>query len=129
MQLGGSIVVGYPGEQEHEMQTSIDFVKRVREDYGFQVLGAYMCQPLPPSDLWEEGVARGDLSENMDFSMLRIDADMEHFDSPWYYANEECVPRRRLVEALDRGGLVRPGRFVAQPDELRVVDVMPRKAD
>ena len=115
LNLGGSMVLGFPGETEEEMVTTIDFINRAREEYGFNLWTAYVCQPLPPSELWQSGVAAGELSEDMDFSTLRIDADTNHFSSEWYYGNEKALPRERFVEILDREGFVRNGVFRPEP--------------
>ncbi|MHC4480737.1 MAG: B12-binding domain-containing radical SAM protein [Planctomycetota bacterium] len=118
LHLGGSIVVGFPGESESQMRTTIDFVKRAGEQYGFELWTAFLCQPLPPSELWLRGLERGELSEEMDFSTLRIDGDMDCFDSPWYYGNEEALPRERFLEVMESEGFARPGRFIPRPAEL-----------
>lgn len=98
--LGGSAVVGYPGETEEELLTTIRFIRRAKKKYGFNFWTYYVCQPLPPSELWEEGLAKGELSADMDFSALRIDADIEHFSSPWYYGNDRTLPRERFKQLV-----------------------------
>ncbi|MBU0637725.1 MAG: radical SAM protein [Planctomycetes bacterium] len=110
--IGSSMVLGYPGETERQMRNTIDFYAEKIHKTSFEYWETYVCQPLPGSTLWNEGLRAGRLSPNMDFSTLRIDADVAHFDTPWYYDNEHTLPRERFLGILREYDLIRAGFFV-----------------
>ena len=110
--IGGSMVLGYPGETETQMRNTIDFfADRIRKTT-FACWGLFVCQPLPGSVLWSRALQEGRVGLDMDFSTLRIDADVEHFDSEWFYNNQAALPRRRFLEILREYDFVQPGYFV-----------------
>ncbi|MFH1416771.1 MAG: radical SAM protein [Planctomycetota bacterium] len=128
--IGSSIVLGYPGETERQLRNSIDFYAEKAHTTAFEFWEPYVCQPLPGSTLWHEGLRAGRLSSTMDFSQLRIDADVEHFDSEWHYDNEAALPRGRFLEILREYNLIREGFFVRDPAEVRgapLTDVFSRQ--
>lgn len=100
--IGGSQVYGMPGETSEEMIDSIQRVKRYERETIFQHWVVFVCQPLPGSLFWQEELARRKVSVDMDFSSLRIDGDCRYFTTPWYYGNEDCVPRTEFINILKR---------------------------
>ncbi len=116
--IGSSAVLGYPGETERQLRNSIEFYARKVHTTAFEFWEPYVCQPLPGSTLWQEGVQAGRLSSTMDFSTLRIDADVKHFDSQWHYDNEATLPRDRFLEVLREYDLIRAGCFVNDAAEI-----------
>ncbi|MCZ6815443.1 MAG: radical SAM protein [Planctomycetota bacterium] len=114
--IGASMVLGYPGESEEQMRRTIDFYADRVFKTSFEFWENYVCQPLPGSTLWKRALDENRVSFDMDFSTLRIDADINHFDTQWYYGNEEHVPRDRYVEILKEYDLLRDGHFVKDRD-------------
>ena len=109
--VGGSLVFGYLGETRAEMLDCIRRVKHYEKAKSFKHWGCYVCQPLPGSLLWCRGLKEGWLSEDMDFSTLRIDADGEHFSSPWFYMNAANVPRGEFRAILHKERFAGKNRF------------------
>lgn len=118
--IGGSQVYGYPGETREELRDSIARVKNFERTTAFRHWVCYVCQPLPGSELWERGLADGQISLDMDFSTLRIDGDYQHFHSSWHYMNEAHVPREEFMDILEEQGQLAPG-FFRPPREPRTV--------
>ena len=79
--IGASMVLGYPGETEEQMRRTIDFYAERIHKTAFEFWENYVCQPLPGSTIWKEGLEEGRVSPEMDFSTLRIDADVNYFDT------------------------------------------------
>jgi radical SAM superfamily enzyme YgiQ (UPF0313 family) len=121
--IGSSMVLGYPGETERQMRNTIDFYAEKVHRTAFEFWEPYVCQPLPGSVLWHQGLEAGRLSLEMDFSTLRIDADVACFDSDWYYDNEDALPRARFLEVLREYDLIREGFFVRDVD---TIDAAPK---
>jgi radical SAM superfamily enzyme YgiQ (UPF0313 family) len=116
--IGASMVLGYPGETEEQMRRTIDFYAERIHKTAFEFWENYVCQPLPGSTVWKEGLKEGRVSLEMDFSALRIDADVDHFDTIWHYDNERQVPRKRFLEVLKEYDLIRPGHYVRDPSRV-----------
>ena len=110
--VGGSLAFGFPGETRAEMEESISNARKMQESGAFQVWGCFVIQPLPGSRLWDRFLTQGRVSAGMDFSTLRIDADMRHFGTPWAYWNEEEIKREDFVKMALASGFVRKGTFV-----------------
>ncbi|MFH1746967.1 MAG: radical SAM protein [Planctomycetota bacterium] len=110
--IGSSMVLGYPGETERQLRNTIEFYAENIHRTALEFWEPYVCQPLPGSTLWHRALQAGRVAENMDFSTLRIDADVAHFDTPWYYDNEQGLPRARFLEVLREFDLIRDGFFV-----------------
>ncbi len=110
--IGASMVLGYPGESEAALRRTIDFYAERVHKTSFEFWENYVCQPLPGSTIWKEALAARRVSLDMDFSTLRIDADVNYFDNEWYYGNEDHVPRQRFLEVLREYDLIRPGHYV-----------------
>lgn len=116
--IGASMVLGYPGESEDQMRRTIDFYADRVFKTAFEFWENYVCQPLPGSTIWKQALEAGRVSLDMDFSTLRIDADVNHFDTEWYYGNEEHLPRSRYLEILKEYDLIRDGHFVKDADSV-----------
>ena len=110
--IGASMVLGYPGETETQLRTTIDFYAERVHKTAFEFWENYVCQPLPGSTLWHQAFDRGEVSFDMDFSTLRIDADMMNFDTPWHWSNEQHLPRPRFLEILREYDLIRDGHYL-----------------
>jgi hypothetical protein len=108
------MVLGYPGETEAAMRNTIEFYAEKIQTTAFEYWETYACQPLPGSTIWHQALERGDVSLDMDFSTLRIDADTKYFDNDWYYGNERLVPRQRFLEILREYDLIRDGHYVRE---------------
>lgn len=121
--VNAAMVLGYPGETEAQMRNTIEFyaerIHRTALVYG----ETYVCQPLPGSLLWFEAFAQKRVSLDMDFSTLRIDADVNHFDSDWHYDNEGTLPRERFMEVLREYDLIRPGMYTK---DIEAIPVRPK---
>ncbi len=107
--VGGSLVVGYPGETAGELATSLDTARQLSDQGRLSVWGTYVCQPLPGSRLWQRLESQGKVSVAMDFSTLRIDACSAHFESEWAYWNEDEVSREELKRVVKASGFTRKG--------------------
>jgi len=130
--IGGSQVYGMPGETREEMIDSIRKVKYYELTTTFRHWVCYVCQPLPGSQLWQQELARGHVSLDMDFSSLRIDGDCRFFTTPWYYGNEEQVPRAEFIDILKKYAML-PKNFFLPPKfhldkKLRYVNIFKRVA-
>ncbi|NIM05467.1 MAG: radical SAM protein, partial [Armatimonadetes bacterium] len=112
VKLSGKNLFGYPSETREEMLETINFVREHSKDttFGLWPPGYYVCQPLPGSLLWQDALNAGKVSLDMDFSRLRIDPadpyDRRNYDTPWYYGNEESLPREDFVALLQEEGYV-----------------------
>ena len=109
--VGGSLVLGYPGETAAELATSLDTARQLVDQGKLAVWGTYVCQPLPGSRLWQRFESQGKVSVAMDFSTLRIDACSDHFPTEWAYWNEEHVPRDEFKRVVQASGFARKGCF------------------
>ena len=116
--IGASMVLGYPGESEEQMRRTIDYYADRTTTTAFEFWENYVCQPLPGSTIWKQALADGRVRTDMDFSTLRIDGDVVHFDSDWYYGNETHVPRARFLEILKEYDLIRDGHYVKDKDSV-----------
>ena len=114
--IGGSQVYGFPGETREEMIDSIMRVKHYEMTSTFRHWVCYVCQPLPGSQLWHQELSKGNVSLDMDFSTLRIDGDCRFFDTPWYYGNEESVPREEYISILREHKMIATN-FLLPPEE------------
>jgi anaerobic magnesium-protoporphyrin IX monomethyl ester cyclase len=110
--IGGSQVYGFPGETRDEMVDSIKRVRHYEQATIFRHWSCFVCQPLPGSQFWTQELERGKVSVDMDFSSLRIDGDCRFFSSPWYYGNEESVPRDEFVSTLREYDMITNNFFV-----------------
>jgi anaerobic magnesium-protoporphyrin IX monomethyl ester cyclase len=113
--IGGSQVYGVPGETRKEMIDSIQKVQHYEFTTTFRHWVCYVCQPLPGSKFWQQELARGRVSLDMDFSCLRIDGDYRCFTTPWYYGNEEQVPRAEFIDILKKHRML-PKNFFLPPE-------------
>jgi anaerobic magnesium-protoporphyrin IX monomethyl ester cyclase len=112
MPIGGSQVYGFPGETRDEMVDSVKRVEHYEQATIFRHWSCFVCQPLPGSRFWTQELERGKVSVDMDFSSLRIDGDYRFFSSPWYYGNEEHVPRDEFISTLRKHGMITKNFFV-----------------
>jgi radical SAM superfamily enzyme YgiQ (UPF0313 family) len=110
--IGGSQVYGWPGETPDEIRDSIRRVKELERATKFKHWVVYACQPLPGSSIWNRALAHGDVSEDMDFSTLRIDGNMGYFDTPWFWLNEATTPKSEFLSILRDEGHLPRGFFV-----------------
>jgi len=110
--VGSSMVLGYPGETERQMRNTIDFYADKVRNTSFEYWETYVCQPLPGSVLWHEALRAGRVRADMDFSTLRIDADVRHFQTDWHYDNQVALPRQRFLDVLREYDLIRDGHYV-----------------
>lgn len=67
----GGMIIGSPQETRTEIMESYDFLKRSHID-GFSPL---ILTPLPGTDVWHMAKARGLVSDDMDWSVLRLEFD------------------------------------------------------
>jgi radical SAM superfamily enzyme YgiQ (UPF0313 family) len=110
--IGGSQVYGWPGETPDEIVDSIRRVKQLERTTKFKHWVVYACQPLPGSSIWDRAFAHGDVSEDMDFSTLRIDGNMGYFKTPWFWLNESTTPKAEFLRILRAEGHLPRGFFV-----------------
>lgn len=78
LRVQGSVIFGSPGETLDEMRETLAFLAWKRDARVEGTVRLNVATPLPGCDLWETGLARGVVSEEMDFETL----DFERFDEP-----------------------------------------------
>lgn len=93
----GLFVVGLPGETREQIMQTFDFPKKI----GFESVSFFTATPLPGSDLWEECLEKGYLSddyknlnfETIDFKKTKIIIPKDSKD--YSFSPEELV---KLIE-------------------------------
>jgi radical SAM superfamily enzyme YgiQ (UPF0313 family) len=94
-----SFMFGIPGEDEDDINTSRDFLRKHRGR--FSISGFYLMQPVPGTKLWEDCLAKGMLSTEIDFASLELDLSRENFD--WarvLYLNADKIPLPKFKEVM-----------------------------
>lgn len=96
---GSSSVFGFLGETREDLQTTRNFlVEYSKKPNTYKPFENYVCQPLPGSILWDLCLKRGQVSLDMDFSLIQTSPNLDKSD--WLYLNEEGVPRTEFVTFL-----------------------------
>ena len=78
LRVQGSVMIGVPGESLDEMRETLRFLEWKRDQRVEGTVRLNVATPLPGCELWEIGLERGVVSEEMDFETL----DFERFDRP-----------------------------------------------
>lgn len=69
--VGGGIIIGSPDETEAEILETLEWLKTS----GMDIYDVLLLMPLPGTPVWEEAMARGLVSYNMDWSRLDLRAN------------------------------------------------------
>ncbi|MHC4481876.1 MAG: methyltransferase domain-containing protein, partial [Planctomycetota bacterium] len=102
MPVSGSFMFGIPAEEEEDIEATRRFLRKHRGR--FKMEGFYLMQPVPGTRMWEECLAEGLVSADMDFSSMELDMSVDSFD--WdrvLYVNEDRIPLgrfRRIMEEV-----------------------------
>jgi len=91
MSCYGSLMFGIPGETIHDIDATMDFLKKNR-GY-FNIGGFYLYNPIPGTDLWQEMKNCGMIPENFCYENFQLDFLEENFS--WdeiTYFNEKSIP-------------------------------------
>jgi anaerobic magnesium-protoporphyrin IX monomethyl ester cyclase len=99
LRVGGSFVFGTPGETEEDIQDTISFLEHNRDV--MEIMGFYMLQAVPGTELWDWAIDKGLVSEGMDWSKLVLDLQKDEFD--WgkvAYLNNEVLPINRMKDII-----------------------------
>jgi radical SAM superfamily enzyme YgiQ (UPF0313 family)/predicted SAM-dependent methyltransferase/SAM-dependent methyltransferase len=97
--VGGSFVFGTPGETEKDIQDTISFLEHNRDV--MEVMGFYMLQAVPGTELWDWAIDKGLVSEDMDWSKLALDLQKDEFD--WenvIYLNNDVLPINKFRDII-----------------------------
>jgi radical SAM superfamily enzyme YgiQ (UPF0313 family)/predicted SAM-dependent methyltransferase/2-polyprenyl-3-methyl-5-hydroxy-6-metoxy-1,4-benzoquinol methylase len=89
--VGGSFVFGTPGETERDIEDTVSFLE-LNKDV-MKIMGFYMLQAVPGTELWDWAKDKGLVSDNMDWSKLALDLQKNEFD--WNnvnYLNNDILP-------------------------------------
>jgi len=93
--VGGSFVFGTPGETEADLDETINFLRHNKDKVA--IMGFYLLQAVPGTELWEWAKKKGLVSEDMDWSKLTLDLLKKEFS--WddiNYLNNDVVPLERF---------------------------------
>ena len=74
VKVQASFIVGIPGETETDLRATRDFILKHTGPY-FQQAGLFMYVPYPGTPGWDELLAAGRVSADMDFGLLRNGAN------------------------------------------------------
>jgi len=86
----GSFVIGHPSETKHDMMDTYKFIKKNKLHYA----DVYVLTPFPGTPIWDYAKKRGLVSDDMDWSRLRMDF-RENFKKAIILS--ECLSREQLI--------------------------------
>lgn len=90
-----SFMFGLPGEQESDILATRDFL--LKHKGRFSISGMYLMQPVPGSKYWDECLANGSVTSELDFTKLSLDLDRDDFN--WdnvLYLNEKNITLKKF---------------------------------
>jgi anaerobic magnesium-protoporphyrin IX monomethyl ester cyclase len=99
LHVGGSFVFGTPGETEKDIEDTISFLEHNRDI--MEIMGFYMLQAVPGTELWDWAQEKGLVSEDMDWSKLVLDLQKDEFD--WtnvIYLNDDVLPINKFRDII-----------------------------
>jgi radical SAM superfamily enzyme YgiQ (UPF0313 family)/predicted SAM-dependent methyltransferase len=100
--VGGSFVFGAPGETVKDIEDTVSFLEHNRDT--MEIMGFYILQAVPGTELWDWAMGKGLVSEGMDWSKLALDLQKVEFD--WNnvnYLNNDVLPIhefRSIIESI-----------------------------
>lgn len=74
MRVGGSFIIGSPGETRGEILETLDFIRKS----GIIGGDVYVLTPYPGTEVWEYALRQGIVSEDMEWGRLACDDFAEH---------------------------------------------------
>jgi len=105
--VSASYMVGNPGETEHDLRLTYDFILRNKGKAGIE--GFYLATPLPGTPLWDHCLSRGLVSEDMDWTRLNLSFDNPDFDWGDFIYINDAMPRQTFVQSVRNHGLLLGG--------------------
>jgi radical SAM superfamily enzyme YgiQ (UPF0313 family) len=99
MKCGASFIFGIPGETEDDLKATLHFLRRNKNF--FSIIGFYMFNPIPGTNLWAELERNGTVSMDLEFDQLQIDFLNPSFswdDAPYF--NNENIPFDKFREIV-----------------------------
>lgn len=98
--VGCSFVFGTPGETEIDLNETVNFLEKNK--YKANIMGFYILQAVPGTELWSWAKEKHMVSENMDWSRLGLDLQKKEFS--WNnvnYLNSEILPLEKFKEIVE----------------------------
>lgn len=88
LKCGASFIFGIPGETEDDLKATVRFLYRNKKV--LNIIGFYMFNPIPGTNLWAELERNGNVSMDLEFEHLQIDLLKPSFswDDALYFNNE-----------------------------------------
>lgn len=99
LECGASFIFGVPGETIEDLQQTIEFLRKNISH--FQIIGFYMFNPIPGTQLWDELESKGAVTDDLEFERLQIDFLKPNFS--WenaLYFNNENIPLETFREII-----------------------------
>ena len=93
IKICASFIVGTPGETEDDLKATRDFIAKWTGPY-FQQSGLFMFTPYPGTPCWDDLLAKGKVSPDMDFGLLTNGANPDR--QRVFY----CNPAMKLSTAV-----------------------------
>ncbi|MBA4416367.1 MAG: hypothetical protein C0392_00425 [Syntrophus sp. (in: bacteria)] len=98
--VGCSFAFGTPGETEDDLNDTINFLRKNKTKAA--IMGFYLLQAVPGTELWSWANEKHLVFENMDWSRLGLDFQKKEFS--WEnvnYLNAEILPLLRFKEIVE----------------------------
>ncbi|MCX5806890.1 MAG: methyltransferase domain-containing protein [Proteobacteria bacterium] len=98
--VGCSFVFGTPGETENDLKETTNFIEKNKDKA--IIMGFYLLQAVPGTELWSWAKEKCLVSEDMDWSKLSLDLQKREFS--WKnanYLNEEILPLNKFKEIVE----------------------------
>jgi radical SAM superfamily enzyme YgiQ (UPF0313 family) len=109
--IGANFIIGSPPETLEDMMETHRFVERNRDAFDRCSVGP--LQALPGTGIWEEAVAKGKVSEDMDWSRLGVSYETFDFDR-FPFLGENVTPEDFLRIYTDFHHLAKEINYVGQ---------------
>lgn len=99
---GASFMFGAPGETLADLDSTVQFLRRNRGK--LQIMGFYLFNPIPGTEIWDTMREQGLVSEDLPFGQLQSDVLRPNFSwDRFLYFNQDQVPLpefRKYIELI-----------------------------
>ena len=91
IKANASFIIGSPDETEKEMMDTYDFIRKSKLSF----VDIYVLTPYPGTPVWDFAKSRGLVSDDMDWSKLNVNFDVNHANA---IILSESLSRERLYQ-------------------------------